>query len=196
MRRRRLRRFRACRRGLEEGSAPYCARGRLPHEPAAADAVPAGARAHDQRSGAELAEQWAFAGCSAAAIDPICRNGLLPVGHPGNPSQSTDPGWFGCCRQGVYVGKCGDYVLKYSNGLRPLAVGETVRVVMLKVLPGRAYHCGGIDMGCDPKPGFDSHMSVHGLEWYLPLEGQSCPAFVLDVMAVAQTGDGTPDDGV
>ena len=117
------------------------------------------------------------------------------MGHPGNPSRSTDPGRFGCCRQGVYVGKCGDYVLKYSNGLKPLRAGETVRIIMLKVLPGRTHRCTGKEMGCDPKPGFDCHMSVHGLEWYLPLEGQSCPAFVLDVKAVELTGPGTADDG-
>ena len=132
----------------------------------------------------------------AAVIPPICANGLLPVGHLLNPSQSTDPGWFGDCRQGVYVGTCGDYVLKYAKRpLAPLSVGEEVRIIVLKVLPGKTYLCAGTETGCDPKPGYDCHMSPHGLEWYLPMEGQSCPAFVLSIKAVNLTGDGAEDDG-
>jgi serine/threonine protein kinase len=147
------------------------------------------------RKGAELAEQLAFVGCPAAVVGPICERGLLPVGHPRNPSRSTDPGWFGDCRQGVYVGKAGDYVLKYSNGLLPLEVGGEVRVVALRVLPGKVYRCAGVEVGCAPKtPAFDSHESPHGLEWYLPLEGQSCPVFVLTVRAVELVGTGTADD--
>jgi hypothetical protein len=86
-------------------------------------------------------------------------------------------------------------VLKYANGLQPLKAGETVRILVFKILAGRTFHCTGKEMGCEPKPDYDSHMSVHGLEWYLPLEGQSYPAFVLDIKAVKLTGDGTADDG-
>jgi hypothetical protein len=147
------------------------------------------------RKGAELAEQLAFVGCPAAVVGPICERGLLPVGHPHNPSRSTDPGWFGDCRRGVYVGKAGDYVLKYSNGLLPLEVGEEVRVVALRVLPGRVYQCAGVEVGCAPRtPAFDSHESPHALELYLPLEGQSVPVFVLTVRAVGLVGTGIADD--
>jgi hypothetical protein len=86
------------------------------------------------RRGAELAEQWAFVGCPDALVEPICAHGLLPVGHPLNPSRSTDPGWFGDCRRGVYVGTCGDYVLKYcKRPMAPLEAGEEVRVIVFKV---------------------------------------------------------------
>jgi hypothetical protein len=37
-------------------------------------------------------------------------------------------------------------------------------------------------------------MSPHDLEWYLPLEGQSCPAFVLTIKAIKLVGNGTADD--
>ena len=147
------------------------------------------------RQGPELAEHWAFAGCPPAALDSICANGLLPVGHPLNPSQSTDEGFFGHPRYGVYLGTCGDYVLKYSKRpIDPLAEGEEVDIIVFKVLPGRVYQCHGVEMGCRPKEGFDCHRSPHLLEWYLPLEGQSCPAFVLTIKAVKLVGDGAGDD--
>ena len=94
------------------------------------------------RRGAELAEQWAFVGCPDALVEPICAHGLLPVGHPLNPSRSTDPGWFGDCRRGVYVGTCGDYVLKYcKRPMAPLEAGEEVRVIVFKVLCSAVRPC-------------------------------------------------------
>jgi serine/threonine protein kinase len=146
------------------------------------------------RQGPELAEHWAFVGCRAAALEPICAHGLLPVGHALNPSRSTDEGWFGHPRYGVYLGTCGDYVLKYSNGLTPLPEDKSVDIIIFKVLPGKVYQCQGVEMGCRPKEGYDCHMSPHLLEWYLPLEGQSCPAFVLTIKAVKLVGDGAGDD--
>ena len=146
------------------------------------------------RQGPELAEHWAFVGCRAEALESICANGLLPVGHALNPSQSTDEGWFGHPRYGVYLGTCGDYVLKYSNGMSPLAEGEQVDILVFKVLPGKVYQCHGVEMGCRPKDGYDCHMSPHQLEWYLPLEGQCCPAYVLTIKAVKLVGNGAGDD--
>ena len=135
----------------------------------------------------------------AAGVDAVvglrCANCHIPPGHPNNLSPPTDPGWFGDCRRGVYVGTCGDYVLKYSNGGQPLSAGDEVRVVVFKVLPGRVYKCTAVEMGCAPKTNdHDSHMSPHDLEWYLPLEGQSCPSFVLTIKAVPLVGTGTADD--
>ena len=135
------------------------------------------------RAGAQLEERYAFVGCRPAVVPAICRNGLLRVGHPLNPSQSMDPGWFGDPKQGVYVAQCSDYCIKYANGGRPLASGESARIVLLKVLPGRVYRCGAVEMGRAPEPGYDSHESPHALEWYLPLEGQCCPMAVLTVRA-------------
>ena len=180
--------FVACRRMLETG------RGRIGVKIDAATG--ANERFADQppRSGAELAEAWAFVGCGDAVVQPMCDNGRIPPGHPLNPTPPTDAGWFGDCRRGVYVGTCSDYVLKYSNSMVPLSVGDEVRVLVFKVLPGKVYKCAGTETGCAPKEGFDSHMSPHDLEWYLPLEGQSCPAFVLTIKAIKLVGNGTADD--
>ena len=66
---------------------------------------------------------------------------------------------------------------------------------VFKVQPGRVYKCKAVEMGCAPKTDdHDSHMSPHDLEWYLPLEGQSCPSFVLTIKAVPLVGTGTADD--
>ena len=122
---------------------------------------------------------------------------MLPVGHPDNPSRSTDPGWFGDCRRGMYFGTSGDYCLKYCNAGVPLELGQEVQLLMYKVLPGKTFRFEGVDTGCAPKEGYDSHMSPGLLEWYLPLKGQSCPAFVLTVKAVRrqQQRANNMDDG-
>ena len=131
------------------------------------------------------------------AIALICKNGLLKIGHPNNPSPSTDPGYFGDPRSGVYVGQCSDYVLKYSNALLPVASGQTVKIILYKVRPGRVFHCNQVEMGREPEPGHDSHESPHSLEWYLPLEGQCCPIAVLTIKAedrCTNQGGDTADD--
>jgi hypothetical protein len=126
--------------------------------------------------------------CRPEAIPLICKNGLLKIGHPQNASESTDDGWFGDPRAGVYVGQCSDYVLKYSNHLLPLQSEGTVKIVLFKVLPGRVFHCSQVEEGRQPEPGYDSHESPHNLEWYLPLDGQSCPVAVLTIKAVDRCG--------
>ena len=83
----------------------------------------------------------------------------------------------------MYVGQCSDYVLKYSNLGVPVESGQTVHIILFKVLPGRVFHCDKVEMGRRPKPAFDSHESPHSLEWYLPLDGQSCPIAVLTIKA-------------
>jgi serine/threonine protein kinase len=146
------------------------------------------------RSGAQLEQRYAFAGCKPEVIASICKNGLLKIGHAKNPSTSTDEGWFGDPRAGVYVGQCSDYVLKYSNHLLPLQSGDTVKIILFKVLPGRVFHCDKVEMGRKLEPDHDSHESPHSLEWYLPLKGQSCPIAVLTIKAEDKRGD-FGDDG-
>jgi hypothetical protein len=93
------------------------------------------------------------------------------------------------------VGQCSDYVLKYSNQLWPVQSGQLVQIILFKVLPGRVFHCDKVEQGREPEPGYDSHESPHSLEWYLPLDGQSCPSAVLTIKA-SDEGDRTfADDG-
>jgi hypothetical protein len=113
----------------------------------------------------------------------------LKVGHPDNLNSPTDLGWFGTPWHGVYVGQCSDYVLKYSNHLWPVKSGQSVQIILFKVLPGRVFHCDRVEEGRQPEPDFDSHESPHSLEWYLPLEGQSCPVAVLTIKAEDRRGD-------
>merc|ERR1712232_1079510 len=103
-------------------------------------------------------------------------------------------GWFGDPHQGVYVSQASDYCLKYSHGQKPLAIGDEVRIMVFKVLPGRVYHCNAVTLGLHPVNGFDSHESPHHLEWYLPMEGQSCPLFVLKVKAMEKIRQEYEDD--
>ncbi len=56
-----------------------------------------------KRSKDDVKVRWSFHGTRPENIPKIARTGLLRVGHPYNPSKSTDPGWFGSPMYGVYV---------------------------------------------------------------------------------------------
>ena len=61
-----------------------------------------------------------------------------------------------------------DYTFKYSNSLDALSPGESVKVVMMRVLPGRSRHIKQRTPGLKPSDsvGFDSHSSSNFQEWY------------------------------
>eukprot|EP00727_Mastigamoeba_balamuthi_P011825 m51a1_g7265 hypothetical protein (347) ;mRNA; f:202574-204155 len=73
----------------------------------------------------ELEERVAFHGTREENIEGICAHGLLRVGHPLNPSASTDPGYFGDPRCGVYTSRFVEYTLQYSNTI-PAADGSSI----------------------------------------------------------------------
>jgi hypothetical protein len=73
-------------------------------------------------------------GTRPSNIAKIARYGLLRIGHPLNPSESTDEGWFGSPKHGVYLSRYADYTLKYSNDLAPLEPAEGVEIIMFKVV--------------------------------------------------------------
>jgi hypothetical protein len=95
------------------------------------------------------------------------RSARAACGHLHNPSRSTGPGWFGNCRR--------DYVLKYSNGLLPLEVGEEVRVVAHAAgggVPVRGRGGGGL---CAQGAGLRLARVPHALELYLPPGAEGTP---------------------
>jgi hypothetical protein len=57
------------------------------------------------RSADEVKVRWAFHGTRESALHSIATYGLLRVAHPSglNPSKSTDPGYFGDPKCGVYL---------------------------------------------------------------------------------------------
>jgi len=138
-----------------------------------------------QRNERELEVQYGFHGTAPKNIKSICQNGLLRVGHPLNPSNKTDDGFFGMPEFGVYLGRRADYTLKYSNHCTPLEPQQLVGLIMFKVLPGRERHIPQLIPGLKPtdSPGFDSHTSSHLQEWYLFSEDQCCPLYVLVIKA-------------
>eukprot|EP00727_Mastigamoeba_balamuthi_P013060 m51a1_g8377 hypothetical protein (1078) ;mRNA; r:163286-166519 len=148
------------------------------------------------RSGEELDERAAFHGTRPENIAGICRNGLLRAGHPLNPSESTDAGFFGSCGSGVYASRFVEYALQYSNvrtdsvgAAVPVALqeGEAVRLVMFRCLPGRSLHVAELLGPVEPTPGYDSHSSPEWAEWFLFDESQLCPAYVVEVQAVCNS---------
>eukprot|EP00727_Mastigamoeba_balamuthi_P008976 m51a1_g4700 hypothetical protein (936) ;mRNA; r:228863-231915 len=145
------------------------------------------------RSDDEMEERVAFHGTRERNIASICSNGVLRVGHPRNPSTSTDAGFFGDPHCGVYASRFVEYTLQYSNvgvtsdGLEmPLALneGDRVKIVMFKALPGRTLHMEAFMGSVEPTAGYDSHSSPQWSEWFFFDETQLCPTHVVEVMAI------------
>ena len=128
-----------------------------------------------------------FHGAALENIEKIIALGILPKAHPASngATGSGDPGYFGSAHLGVYAGRCMNYVAKYSNGNRPLVANQTVDIIALKCCPGKEkyfdHHVGAIGR----TPGYDSHVSGVGAEWWLPIPHQTLPCYVLSVRAVA-----------
>lgn len=136
------------------------------------------------RTAAERRKKISFHGTGVRNIKKICANGLLRVGHPMNPSDRTDDGWFGKCTEGIYVGVHPDYCLKYSNDCQPLEVEETKKIIMFDTLPGKSKHIKATKRSIMPTDGYDSHTSAMRQEWFLFDEAQCCPTYVLKVQAI------------
>eukprot|EP00727_Mastigamoeba_balamuthi_P003627 m51a1_g13261 hypothetical protein (207) ;mRNA; r:1904-2524 len=157
-------------------------------------------RAEDKE---ELDVRVAFHGTARENVRSICRSGLLRVGHPLNPSRSTDPGFFGDPHHGVYASRFVEYTLQYSNmevtpdGVVPVPVseGQKVAIVMFKCLPGRTLHMQELAGAVRPTPGYDSHSSPQWSEWYFFDETQLCPTHVVEVLAV-ENARTTANDGL
>ena len=64
------------------------------------------------RTAEEVKAKWGVHGTRRTNIVKIASAGLLRVGHPQNPSHSTDAGWFGSPKHGVYLSRDSDYCLK------------------------------------------------------------------------------------
>jgi hypothetical protein len=133
------------------------------------------------RSAEELRVKVGFHGTRESNVPKIARSGLLRIGHPLNPSKSTDKGWFGSPQHAVYLSQNVDYALKYSNDLAPLLPGDSVKVLMFRVCNGKGLHIAKTAPGMMPTAGYDSHSSANFLEWYLFRESLCVPTHVLTV---------------
>lgn len=137
-----------------------------------------------------------YHGTRSTNIEKIAANGLLKVGNPKNPSKSTDEGFFGDPKYGVYISRYMEYALKYSNNLRPLNPGGVVKIVRFRLVPGRCCHIQKLSKGILPTKGYHSHHSSNFLEWYLFDERQCHPDAILEVEAIENNrtyaDDGTP----
>eukprot|EP00727_Mastigamoeba_balamuthi_P013419 m51a1_g870 hypothetical protein (571) ;mRNA; r:828614-831043 len=150
----------------------------------------------------ELKTRVAFHGTRAANIDKICQNGLLRVGHPMNPSVSTDPGFFGDPHKGVYASRFVEYCLQYSNMQYigpgesvpvPVTEGDVVKIVMFKTLPGRSFNMSKMVGSVDPTSGYDSHSSPEFSEWFFFDETQLCPTHIVELRAITNLRTGAND---
>eukprot|EP00927_Polykrikos_kofoidii_P033845 TRINITY_DN2869_c0_g1_i2.p1 TRINITY_DN2869_c0_g1~~TRINITY_DN2869_c0_g1_i2.p1 ORF type:complete len:348 (+),score=29.98 TRINITY_DN2869_c0_g1_i2:50-1093(+) len=133
----------------------------------------------------EARERHAFHGSHPKNLKSLCDRGLLPHGHELNPAKETsDDGWFGSNRKGIYVSRYADYTLKYANRGGPLSDHDRCTVVMLRCVAGRCFQIEKVEGAIDPTPGYNAHSSPNNLEWYLFSPDQCCPSHVLTVEAV------------
>ena len=77
-----------------------------------------------------------------------------------------------------------DYCAKYSNGMKPLQVGESVWIVGFRCVFGRCFHVPSVSVGRAPEPGFFSHSSPNFMERFLFYENQLVPVFIFKIRAV------------
>jgi hypothetical protein len=125
--------------------------------------------AERRSEGACVSTSVVFHGCRALNVgtmdaqtevkDGLARRGVVPAGM--SQSKTTDDGWFGDNKKGVYVAKNLKYCLKYANpaGWKPVCAGETVKVLMLELLPGKVKEMSRRQPGCPPTPNYDCHLS-------------------------------------
>lgn len=74
-----------------------------------------------------------IAGTNPKNHEQIGRKGLLPVGHPDNPSKRATEGTFGACDKGIYVSIFVDYCLPWATkSADPLQPGDEVQVLMVR----------------------------------------------------------------
>ena len=139
------------------------------------------------RTADELKPRTGFHGTRSANVPKIAASGLLRVGHPQNPSQRTDKGWFGSPEHGVYLSRYATYALKYANDQAPLQPGEEVALLMFRLVVGRVYHLPHVTPGVMPTAGYDSHSSANHLEYYLFAEPMCVPTHILAVRAFEDT---------
>ena len=104
------------------------------------------------------------------------------------------------------MGTSFNYVAKYSNPkvqenhearvFTPLDEGDEVDIIALHILPGKAYKCGGV-LGGVPRcfPGYTSHISTEGNEYWLPFPNQSIPRYIIRVKGYTAGNSGN-DDGI
>jgi len=147
-----------------------------------------------ERAKKDTRERHAFHGTHPSRLQTLCDNGLLPFGHPLNPSaKPVDDGYFGSCRKGIYVSRYADYTLKYANRMAPLRAGERCRIVLFRCVPGLSLHIEKLCGAIDPTPGYDSHSSPQFLEWFLFNPDQCCPSHILTIEAIEDTRTAADD---
>ena len=105
-----------------------------------------------------------------------------------------DTGFFGGAHLGVYVGRCINYVAKYSNNNQPLKEDESVKVLVLKAVPGRERYLREYTGPISLTDGYDSHLSPAAAEWFLSLPYQTLPCYILTVKAVVRSSLEVCDD--
>uniref|UniRef100_A0A7S1IXK1 PARP n=1 Tax=Eutreptiella gymnastica TaxID=73025 RepID=A0A7S1IXK1_9EUGL len=155
-------------------------------------------RAALQKEGKEFGRvRLSFHGTAAEHFPSICKTGLLRFKHPLNPcKEQSDDGYFGSNRKGVYVSRYFEYTLKYANDGEPLDLGQTVKILNFKTLPGRSEHIKKLVGGVAPTHGFHSHSSPNHLEWYLFNEDQLCLEGIMTVKAVVNNRINADDEKV
>jgi hypothetical protein len=129
-----------------------------------------------KKQGISAAVVSSWHGTLPANIESIARDNLKFT-----KKGKTDGGWFGA---GLYFSDHADYTLLYTQSpLKPVQLGQTVRILLFDLLPGKVYKClpDQSDLGKPLAPGYHSNHSPTGFERVLFDERHCLPRFVVEV---------------
>eukprot|EP00042_Codosiga_hollandica_P025400 m.113113 g.113113 ORF g.113113 m.113113 type:complete len:892 (+) comp51860_c0_seq2:78-2753(+) len=142
-----------------------------------------------QSSGTCIDESLAFHGTTAESIHEILQLGLVPGGIATSietqiPKSIPPTAFFGSQRCGVYVCTHVEDALRYSNGGKYVEAGQSLYVVVLRVLAGRTKAIAAFSSTpVEPSEGHESHASPDGRELFLYEPSQCYPVAVWLVTA-------------
>eukprot|EP01029_Cantina_marsupialis_P011477 TRINITY_DN2559_c0_g1_i2.p1 TRINITY_DN2559_c0_g1~~TRINITY_DN2559_c0_g1_i2.p1 ORF type:complete len:569 (+),score=173.00 TRINITY_DN2559_c0_g1_i2:83-1789(+) len=115
----------------------------------------------------------AFHGTAEANIPKIAETGFRVPGQNGH-THATDTGWYG---KGVYFSEFPDYCMGYIKG--------GTKLLLSKVLLGKAFHCTKLIHGAALKHGYHSHTSPDKQELVVFNADHMLPTYIVHYKSFA-----------
>ncbi|KAK5581268.1 hypothetical protein RB653_001299 [Dictyostelium firmibasis] len=120
---------------------------------------------------------FGFHGTAAKNIIPICTNNFSVPGGSSGVKHATDSGWYG---KGIYFSEFTDYSIGY--------IKDCTKILLCKVLLGKAYKCSALIHGKPCATGYTSHLSPDEKELVIFHPDQILPVYIVHYQSGATAG--------
>ncbi|KAM9967611.1 hypothetical protein ACTFIW_001695 [Dictyostelium discoideum] len=120
---------------------------------------------------------FGFHGTAAKNIIPICTNNFSVPGGGSGVKHATDSGWYG---KGIYFSEFTDYSIGY--------IKDCTKILLCKVLLGKAYKCSTLIHGKPCVTGYTSHLSPDEKELVIFHPDQILPVYIVHYQSGATAG--------